>query len=241
MAYARKNRRYKKKRYVKKAKKATIKAVVKSVLDKQEETKMAYYDNQIVTPNFLNNEVLTIAPTQTLQIGTAASQRVGNSIYLKKLILRNRIWGSSGVKNLNLRFMVLWSEEFRPLLFTGTWLNLAGGGINADNIFFSPPINAPIAQNGQFNINRMVDYRKGNKILYDKVIHCGSGNATNTFEKHHDIVINFHKKLTYLQGTQMFNGKQLYVIVVPSAPATATGVDTTCAMTTSFLLTYKDS
>lgn len=237
MAYAKK-RKYHKRRYAKKAKTATIKSVVKSVLNKQEETKQYGLDAEIPVGNLYNDIPVTISHLQAMATGVADGQRTGSQVFIKNVVIKHRFFSSTvSLSQLNAVFRVLliWSDKLilannAYVSFPSTPLAFVGG-----EIFFGRTASSTRWASS------LVNNKLEGQVVSDKLIKVSSPNPTNTIDGFTMQTIKINKKLTYLGGTGYTKNRNLYCVIIPQVPQVASGSLIQWGINTQAVVTYKDA
>jgi len=238
MAYTRKIRKYKKAYRAKKAttKVATIKRVVNSVLNKQEEIKQYYVDSSIATLGMQNNTISTNAPLQVLgTMGVGDGQRISKQIFVKNVLMNLRIRSSGPELIGDYRVIAVWKNQ-KLNLSSGNW-SLPNLGVAPLDLFFQS-----FAADSRM-VNGFINHKLDGNIIYDKVHRLTSGQATNPSQVYIPVHLKVNKKITYQDTPTQYwlKDRELYVLVIPCIAGNATGSTVAHTLSSQTYVSYKDA
>jgi len=208
-------KKYAKRRVTRKPAYKSIKAVVQSVLNTQEEVKQQVStwasapspSNRVAR----NNTMYTFAPQQNITVGNTDYTRVGNQIYLKHVLAKMTL--DTNLPNLKIRMMGVWIDN--ATLVAGDGMQVIGG-VGASQMFHPTSVSL---------CDALLNNKLGNNVVMDKKFTILNPNPNSFLFRNFKIDCKINKKVQYNAGSQLFNDKQFFIIIIVSAPQIAPGVD----------------
>lgn len=207
--------------------KRSMERIARSVLNQQKETK------QLVTSNsqsLVHDTIYTWAPTQNLVLGFAASQREGDSIYLRKIKVRGRIELPSTIAQGQYRMMALWLPAERTAASTSN--PLVPSGVGSSEIFL--PSVHPL-------YSRFINNKLNSKVICEKRINISPQTAGNAKSVTFNLDCSFFRKMQFKSpGGTLFKDEQLYFVLMGQTPNGTAGTTNIGIVHFDFLVTYND-